>query len=95
MTNIVTMVWVSNHTSEGIAVSITNKTGGSNDTYIVSPCIPYKSETKPHNWWARSGSETLKAIVNGKGVTFTVNKDDHVTFYEDTYEIFTAKWAFF
>jgi hypothetical protein len=92
----VSMVWVSNHTSSTITVSITNQTGGSNSNYSVDPAIPYTfaiPERFDNNNWARKGDETLTAQVGGKQVKFTVGKDDHVTIYEDTYQIITAKWG--
>jgi hypothetical protein len=97
--NIVTMVWVSNHTPKSIQVRITNTTGGSADWFTVSRSIPYPDEAVPEkkddNWWPRDGPETLHLTVGEKGIKFTVNKDDHVILYEDTYETFPAKWGFF
>lgn len=92
------MVWVSNHTSATITISITNQSGGSASVYKVDPAISYGfaiPERSNNNWWSRSGQETLTAHVGAKEVKFTVAKDDHVTFYEDRYEIFTAKFGSF
>jgi hypothetical protein len=95
--NIVTMVWVSNHTPKSIAVRITNTTGGSGDWFTVFPSIPYPDqavpEKKDYYWWTRDGPETLFVKVGGKSAQFTVDKDDHVIIYEDTYETFPAKWG--
>jgi hypothetical protein len=97
--NILTMVWVSNHTNTVIGVKITNTTGGEDGWFTLERCISYPEwgfpEKAEKNWWARNGPETLFFRVGEKIVQFAVDKDDHVIIYEDSYETFPAKWGFF
>src|ERR1700722_18358213 len=97
----VTMPWVSNHTPQNITVQITKTTGGSDNVFTVQPAIPYSGgaaaipESSGENYWTRTGNETLTAVIGGKKKSFSVAKDDHVTFYTNFYEIFTAKFQSF
>ncbi|KXN87995.1 hypothetical protein AN958_07845, partial [Leucoagaricus sp. SymC.cos] len=94
------MVWVSNRSPAAITVSITNTTGGSASDYTVSPSVSLgpagdafkgvKKETRDNNYWVRRGAETLKVEIGGKELSFRVQKDDHVIFYADAYEIFAS-----
>ena len=95
------MVWVSNRSTAAITVSITSTTGGSSASYTVYPSVSLgaaanifkdvKEETCGGNFWQRGGPETLKVTIGGKEKSFQVQKDDHVTFYSDAYEIYTSQ----
>jgi hypothetical protein len=93
------MPWVSNHSPAPITVSITATTGGNDKTFTIEPSIPYLiphaiPETGDVNFWNRKGAEELAATIGGKDVAFSVQPNDHVTFYSDAYEIFTATVKF-
>jgi len=94
------MPWVSNYTVEPISVSITSN-GSDATSFTVKPAIVYSTtagataETSNNNYWTRKGAETLKAVVGKKEVKFAVQKDDHVIIYDNSYEIFPAKFGWF
>lgn len=78
------MVFVSNDSSGSIYVSVTNKTGGDANTFTIGA---RQLENYSSNHWQRSGNETMTVqLSTGKTVTINVGKDDHVTFYDDSYE---------
>jgi hypothetical protein len=91
------MPWVSNHSSRDIEVSI-NYQGKEDQTYTVKAAVRYwqglapaTAETWAANRWTRADAETLSVNIGGKAVpSFEVKPDDHVTFYDDAYEIFTT-----
>ena len=95
------MVWVSNRSSDAITVSITTTSGGSNVTFTVYPSVSLgpaagvftdvKQESTGDNLWGRNGPETLTVTIGGNVKSFPVQKDDHVTFYSDAYEIYTSQ----
>ena len=95
------MVWVSNRSSDAITVSITTTSGGSNATFTVYPSVSLgpaadvftdvKQESTGDNLWGRNGPETLTVTIGGNVKSFPVQKDDHVTFYSDAYEIYTSQ----
>ena len=90
------MVWVSNRSNTTIIVAITIN-GGTQGNFTVEPFIAegdsgilIQHESWEQNLWGRNTSETLTAIIGGTKLSFEVQPTDHVTFYLDTYEIFTS-----
>ena len=77
------MVWVSNRAVNTIHVSITNKSGGSAETYTILP-QPGVNEVYANNHWKRSGNETLTILRDGgKEQLLTVGPSDFVRVYSD------------
>ena len=77
------MVWVSNRAVNTIHVSITNKSGGSAETYTILP-QPGANEVYAKNHWKRSGNETLTILGDGgKEQLLTVGPSDLVRVYSD------------
>jgi hypothetical protein len=78
------MVFVSNHSSTDIDVSISASTGGNANRNTLSSNGLEKYAT---NYWHRTGTETLKVQLDGKDYSFEVGENDHVTIYDDGYEV--------
>lgn len=77
------MVWVSNRAVNTIYISITNKSGGSADTYTLVPQSKV-NEGVGKNLWKRSGQETLTILRDGgKEQLLTVGPSDFVRVYSD------------
>ena len=77
------MVWVSNRDSNTINVTITNKSGGSAETYTLVPQSKWY-EGAGRNLWKRSGQETLSILRDGgKEQSLTVGPNDFVRVYSD------------
>jgi len=99
------MPWISNRTGADISVSITNTSGGSASSFNVKPAILYQTivsvapECSSRNYWSRKAAETLTVTIAGSTIegsthTFTVQPDDHVNIYTDSYEAYpvTVGW---
>lgn len=77
------MVWVSNLGNSTIDVSITNKSGGSTNTYAIAPQFQGNENTGMNNW-GRSGPETLTVRrEGGKEQSLTVGPCDFVQVYSN------------
>ena len=97
MQSTVIMVWVSNLSNNTITVAITATSGGNPANFTIDPFVAegdtgvlIQHESWGQDHWERGGSETLTAIIGGTKVSFEVQPSDHVTFYLDTYEVFTS-----
>ena len=86
------MPWVSNHTDASISISITNNSGGENATFTVPPAILYNTiaptapEISDKNYWWRNHEETITVTTVAAKHSFTVQANDHVIIYTDSYE---------
>ncbi|KAF7374254.1 hypothetical protein MSAN_00308300 [Mycena sanguinolenta] len=79
------MVWVSNHASVSIVVSVTTATGGNGNDFTI---YPKQNETWGQNHWGRGGAETITITwVGGKKKSFTIQKDDRVLVWDDAYGV--------
>ena len=77
------MVWVSNNSSVGITVQITNNTAGNPNVFNI---VDRTIENYANNHWYRTGQETATIkYLTGKSFTLTVQKDDKVEVYDDAY----------
>jgi hypothetical protein len=99
------MPWISNRTDHDITVSITNTSGGSHSSFNVKPAVLYQTtvaaapECSSRNYWSRKAAETLTVTmpsskIPGSSQTFTVQPNDHVNIYTDSYEAYpvTVGW---
>ncbi len=95
------MPWISNRTGTDIDVSITNTSGGSASSFKVEPAILYQTATatapeRPsRNYWSRKTAETLTVKVAGSAHNFTVQPNDHVNIYVDSYEAYPVHVGWF
>ncbi|KAF7349100.1 hypothetical protein MVEN_01432100 [Mycena venus] len=79
------MVWVSNHASVSITVSVTKSTGGSDSNFTI---YPKQNETWGQNHWGRGGAETITITwAGGKSKSFTIQKNDRVLVWDDAYGV--------
>jgi len=94
------MPWISNRSGADISVSITNTSGGSHSSFNVKPAIMYQTivaaapECSSRNYWSRKAAETLTVTTPSSTQTFTVQPNDHVNIYADSYEAYpvTVGW---
>ena len=95
------MPWVSNRSSVDITVSITNTSGGSAASFKIQPAIlymtatPTAAECSGRNYWTRKAAETITVTMAGSTHCFTVQANDHVNIYTDSYETYPAHFGWF
>jgi hypothetical protein len=95
------MPWVSNRTGADISVSFTYTSGGGtySDTRTIPPAILYKTsnatapENSGKNYWPRNTAETITVTKEGGQYSFTVQANDHVDIYTDSYETYPASFS--
>jgi len=98
------MPWISNHTGDNIEVVLytDNPSQGNGSVFLVPPAIMYKTatatapENSGNNYWTRTAAVTI-VVMNLEGTTyrFTVQPDDHVNIYTDSYETHPARFGWF
>ena len=95
------MPWISNRSGVDITVSITNASGGSADQFNIQPAILYMTatptapESSSKNYWSRKAAETITVTIAGSKHSFTVQANDHVNIYTDSYETYPAHFGWF